>query len=170
MSDDGFLEEAMVHLDMVYTLARRLTRTQQEAEDLVQDTYLRAVQAWRRKRPDRAAPWLATICLNLSRSQHRKRSVRPDEMLDADVGRDIASSEDTEAIAVACIEREAVHRALALLSSEQREAVTLMSLCGFSASEAAGVLGVPRGTVLARTHRGHKRLARLLEEVTRRDS
>ena len=55
-----------------------------------------------------------------------------------------------------------VHRALATLSEEQRVAVTLVDLCGFTSAEAAGILGCPRGTVLSRVHRGRKALARLL--------
>jgi RNA polymerase sigma-70 factor, ECF subfamily len=60
---------------------------------------------------------------------------------------------------------ETVHEAMLQLPAEQREAVTLMDLCGFTAAEVATLTGTPRGTVLSRVHRGHRRLAKLLEEV-----
>jgi RNA polymerase sigma-70 factor (ECF subfamily) len=56
-----------------------------------------------------------------------------------------------------------VHRALWQLPAPQREAITLMDLCGFTAAEVATMTGTPRGTILARVHRGHKRLAALLQ-------
>jgi RNA polymerase sigma-70 factor, ECF subfamily len=56
-----------------------------------------------------------------------------------------------------------VHRALWQLPSPQREAITLMDLCGFTAAEVAAMTGAPRGTILARVHRGRKRLAALLQ-------
>ena len=169
MSDEEFLEEALAHLDMVFNLARRWTPGIQEAEDLVQETYLRALRSWRRERPERTAPWLATICLNVARSQHRRRAARPPEVLDPEPGLGTPSPDDTAEQALGALDRAAVHRALMHLSVEQREAITLMDLCGFTSGQVAEILGVPRNTVLTRVHRGHKRLAVLLEEMTRRD-
>ena len=170
MSDEEFRQIAMQHLDMVFNLARRMTFTREEAEDLVQETYLRALQGWRRKRPERMAPWLATICLNAGRSFHRRRSAGVTEVLDPDAGRENLSPHNTEGDALASIDRDIVHDALRRLSEEQREAVALMDLCGFTASQVAEMLDVSRNTVLARVHRGHKRLALLLEEARRREA
>jgi RNA polymerase sigma-70 factor (ECF subfamily) len=64
----------------------------------------------------------------------------------------------------------AVHEALWQLPAAQREAITLMDLCGLTAAQVATMTGAPRGTVLARVHRGHKRLAELLEEVAPGDA
>jgi RNA polymerase sigma-70 factor (ECF subfamily) len=155
---------------MLYNLARRLTAGREEAEDIVQETYIRALQGWRRARPERMAPWLATICMNTVRSEYRRRAVRPAELLDPEPGATVAASDDTAAAALGAIDSDAVHRALQQLSAEQREAITLMDLCGFTASQAAELLAVPRNTVLARVHRGHKRLVVLLEGVIRRDA
>jgi RNA polymerase sigma-70 factor (ECF subfamily) len=168
-SDEEFLDETLTHLDLLYNLARRLTFRREEAEDLVQETYLRALEGWRRSRPERTAPWLATICLNIARSQHRRRAARPVELLDPDAGLEVVSSQDTEAQALVALDRGAVNEALRQLSIQQREAVTLMDLCGFTASQVADIVGAPRNTVLSRAHRGHKRLALLLEEMTRNE-
>ena len=169
MSDDEFLQEALVHLDLVYNLARRLTATREDAEDLVQETYAKAVEGWRRKRPERISPWLVTICLNGARSRHRRRSVRPAELLAEDPGADVPSTSDTAEQAIGAMDADAIHEAMSQLSQEQREAITLMDLCGFTAAQAGEILRVSRNTVLSRVHRGHKRLVVLLEEVTRLD-
>ncbi|HYZ93136.1 MAG TPA: RNA polymerase sigma factor, partial [Actinomycetota bacterium] len=169
MADDEFLEEALPHLDMLYNLARRLTATREDAEDLVQETYAKALEGYRRRRPQRMTAWLATICLNGARSRHRRRATRPAELLEAEPGIDIPSTSDTAGQAIAATDADAVHEAMARLPHEQREAITLMDLCGFTAAQAGDVLHVSRNTVLSRVHRGHKRLAVLLEEVTRLD-
>jgi len=61
------------------------------------------------------------------------------------------------------IRRSLVHDALSRLPPEQRVAIALMDLSGFTAAEAARITGAPRGTILARVHRGRKKLAHLLE-------
>jgi len=157
----AFSEAALPHLGMVGCLARRLVPSGQDAEDLVQETYLRALQSWRRCPPERCGPWLATICVNLARTWHRRRACRPQEV-DPPFGLELPSGRDTASEALALMTWQALHRAIRQLPAEQREAVALMGLWGFTAAEVATMSGVPRGTVLARAHRGHKRLAQLL--------
>jgi len=158
--DTDFIEATLPAMDLVYNLARRCTHTHEEAEDLVQQTYLNALRAWRsHRRPDKAEPWLATICLNIVRSDYRRRRRRPDELLQADPGLEKSSDDDTALKAVAAVEAEAIHAALLQLPEEQRIAVTLADLCGLTAAEVSGVTGSPRGTVLSRIHRGRKALA-----------
>jgi RNA polymerase sigma-70 factor, ECF subfamily len=165
MGDDDFLHAALDHLDMLYNLARRLTSSRHEAEDLVQETYVRALRGWRRHPPERVGPWLATICLNTARSAYRHRDARPTEVLDPQPGVDVASPLDTAASAMSHVVGDLVHQAMWQLPAPQREAIAMMDLCGFTASQVADMTGVPRGTILARVHRGHKRLAQLLEAV-----
>jgi RNA polymerase sigma-70 factor (ECF subfamily) len=170
VADEQFLQATLDHVDMLYNLARRLTSSRPEAEDLVQETYVRALRGWRRRPPDQVRPWLAAICLNTARSAYRYRGARPSEILDPQPGLNVASPLDTEATAMAHIVGEAVHEALWQLPAAQREAITLMDLCGFTAAEVSTLTGAPRGTILARVHRGHKRLAELLEEVAPGDA
>jgi RNA polymerase sigma-70 factor (ECF subfamily) len=84
----------------------------------------------------------------------------------------VVSSHDTAAEAIGGVVRDQVHQALWHLPAAQREAITLMDLCGFTASEVATMTDTPRGTILARVHRGHKRLVALLQQqgVTPGDS
>jgi RNA polymerase sigma-70 factor (ECF subfamily) len=163
VSDDEFLKAVLAHLDMLYGLARGYGRSRQDAEDLVQETCARALPAWRRRPPDRVRPWLAAVCLNTARQEHRRRLVRPPETLDGAPGLGLASPLDTAEEALARVARDPVRRALWQLPAGQREAIALMDLCGFTAAQASELMGVARGTVLARVHRGHKRLAVLLE-------
>jgi RNA polymerase sigma-70 factor, ECF subfamily len=119
---------------------------------LVQESYLRAWAAWTAgRRPDSAAPWVATICLNLWRDRLRRTvtgvEVRWDEELDP------PGLADVEAEALGRVDRAVVDAALRRLSDEQRIVITLMDLCGFTAAEVAVITGAPRGTVLTRVHR-----------------
>lgn len=164
MSDDDFLHAVNEHLDLVYNLARRLARSRPHAEDLVQETYLRALRGWRRRPPDDVRAWLATICLNTARAGWRRDATRPAEILDPHAGALDTSPHDTATEAIGELLRDQVHRALWQLPAAQREAITLTDLCGFTAAEIAAMTGTPRGTILARVHRGHKRLATLLHQ------
>lgn len=157
---DRVLEE---QLDMLYNLARRLSDSREEAEDLLQDSIFAAWKAWERHGPPESArAWLATICLNNARSRWRRTRARPREYPDPAAGDRLVAPERVDIEALANIEAAAVHRAMAQLPQNQREAISLMSLCGFTASQSAAILGVPRSTVLSRAHRGHKALAVLL--------
>jgi RNA polymerase sigma-70 factor (ECF subfamily) len=169
---DEFLRATMGSMDLVYNLSCRLTRDRQDAEDLVQETFLHAFRAWvDRRRPKKVEPWIATICLNLARSGYRSRARRPAEVPLEDWMIEGRPSADTASLAVAEIEREDLYRAMRELPEEQRIAITLVDLSGLSTFEAAEVMGTPRGTVLSRLHRGRRALARLLgdriEEVMR---
>ncbi len=160
-SDFDFLQETLPCIDFVYNLARRCTNHHQDAEDLVQETYLRALKSWRsHRRPDRVAAWLATICLNIVRSDYRRRTRHPTERLEAEIKADFPSPDRTEEAALRLVARSAVHRALWGLPEEQRTALVLVDICGFTAAETARIMRSPRGTVLSRVHRGRKTLAR----------
>ena len=164
-----FLQAVMSHLDMLHTLARRLTRNRQDAEDLVQEVMMRAFAASRRQdSPQSMGAWLATICLNTARSAGRRQQARPPEYHDDNALARLPAPTDTDLAAIANIEAEKVQVALAALAPGQRQAITLINLCGFSTDEVARMLGVPRGTVLSRLHRGHQALAaRLADRISR---
>jgi RNA polymerase sigma-70 factor (ECF subfamily) len=169
---DEFLRATMGAVDLVFNLSRRMTDSRQDAEDLVQDTFLRAFRAWTdHRRPKRAEPWLATICLNLARSRYRTRARRPSEVPFEEWMGEHQPGPDPESSAVEGIEREELYRAIRELPEEQRIAITLVDLAGLTTHETAEAMGTPRGTVLSRLHRGRRALARLLgdriEEVNR---
>lgn len=159
---DEFLEATLPALDLVYNLARRLVDPD-DVEDVVQETFTRAFDAWSSGRPPRKVePWLATICLNTGRSLLRRASSRREIPTEPDPT--LAARDDVAGDAVSNIRKEAVHAALWELPEEQRIAITLMDLDGFTASQAAKITDSPRGTILARVHRGRKKLARILEK------
>ena len=171
MNDEGrtFLDAALPHLDVVYRVARYASKDHHRAEDLVQETYMRAYAAFASHRGPSTKAWLVTICLNLARSDGRKRARRPAEAPLPALHDYEAPGVNVPEEALASIDRGSVSRALSKLPEDQRLAIVLMDLAGHSASEVADMLGCPRNTVLSRVHRGHKRLASLLveEDVTR---
>ena len=165
MDDREFLDAFQEQLDRLHNLARGLTSSREDAEDLISETCLLALRGWRRRPPDDPAAWFATICLNAARSSYRRRAARPVEiaaedwlLAQADEGADTAGS------ALASLEVRRVRDALARLPAAQHEAITLMDLGGYTAAQTAQIMGSPRGTVLARVHRGRKALVRLLTE------
>jgi RNA polymerase sigma-70 factor (ECF subfamily) len=157
-----FLRATMSGLDLVHNLARRLSDSAQDAEDLVQETYLSAYRAWSAgSRPRELNAWLSTICLNLARSRYRRSRRRVDEVLVPDVS---LRAERGETPDVDAVDRLALERAIAQLPDAFRECVVLVDLAGMRTAEAASALGIPRGTVLSRLHRARRALAVLLKE------
>ena len=168
-----FLEATLPHLDAVYQVARQWASDGQDPEDLVQETYLRAYAGFGSYRGENARAWLAAICLNVARSQARRRRRRPWEVTGsgllevlprsrADDGESIADVVD---VVIAGLDAEQVSRCLGLLPEPQRVCIVLVDVAGYTTREVAEALGCPRGTVLARVHRGRRRLARLLAEA-----
>jgi RNA polymerase sigma-70 factor (ECF subfamily) len=165
VDDSDFLEAFTEHLDRLHNLARGLTRCAQDAEDLVSETCLLALRGWRRQPPDDAAAWFATICLNAARSSYRRRGARPVEVSAEDWLLERADDgADTAWSALAAVQARRVREAVAQLPPPQLEAIALMDLSGYTAAQTAAIVGAPRGTILARVHRGRKVLARSLEQ------
>jgi len=167
---DDFLSATMPAVDLVYNLARRMMRDPVLVEDVVQETYAKAFEAWASgRKPSKVEPWLATICLNVGRGYWRRAATRY-EVLGEDLP-ERTTGDDVERDALRNVQRDVVHRTLWELPEEQRLTITLMDIDGFTASEVAKIMGTARGTVLSRAHRGRKRLARLLDErVTAHDA
>ena len=162
MSDDrAFMEATLPHAEVVYRVARHVAADQAEAQDLVQETYLRAYTKFSTQRGTNTRAWLIAICLNAARSQARQARRRPAEVR-AELPEVVDPGADVFAAAVAGIDREVLRAALARLAEGQRTALVLMDIGGLTAAEAAQVLGCPRGTVLARAHRGRRALMQLL--------
>jgi RNA polymerase sigma-70 factor (ECF subfamily) len=170
----GFTEEALPQLDSVYRFALRLAAGREaEAEDLVQDTFLRAYRSWDTFRPgSNARAWLLTICRNVFLRGEERRGRRPEvteSQIDADVEALAATAAFSE-VEAADPERaffdsfvdEEVMRALDALPAPFREAVVLSDLEGLSYPEVAEVLDLPVGTVKSRLFRGRRLLQQAL--------
>jgi RNA polymerase sigma-70 factor, ECF subfamily len=160
---EDFLQATLRHADLLHTLAARLAPHPADAADIVQDTYLRAFAAWHRQRPDDVGAWLATICLNVGRDECRRHARRSAAICDGPVP-DLPDSADTADAALERLDATRIRAALWTLPDSQRIAITLMDLCGFTAAKAAAITGAPRGTILARVHRGRKALALKLRD------
>jgi len=171
--DRAFLEATLPYLDMVYRVARHVAVDGLEPEDLVQETYLRAYAAFGSCRGENMRAWLAAICLNVARSEARRRRRRPWEVpvqslldtLPIGSADGAQRAPDVADVVIAGLDAQAVARCLGRLPEQQRLCIVLVDVAGYTAAETAHALGCPRGTVLARVHRGRRRLARLLVEA-----
>jgi RNA polymerase sigma-70 factor, ECF subfamily len=166
-----FEEEALSHAEHLYRIALRLTGSPQAAEDLVQDTYLRAFRGWQSYKPGtNLAAWLATIMRNANLDELRRQSRRPvQEPLDDDgdyylYNRLAESSPQPQDEVLARLSGTAIVSALGELPSNFREVVVLVDVGDFSYADAAGILGIPIGTVMSRLYRGRRLLKRALAD------
>jgi RNA polymerase sigma-70 factor, ECF subfamily len=168
-----FLDATIPYVDAVWQVARQAAVEGQDPEDLVQETYLRAYAAFDSYRGENTRAWLAAICLNAARSQARRRRRRPREvpgpaLLDGPPrsrGHGGQGAADVADVVIAGLDTQTVSRCLGRLPEPQRVCIVLMDVAGYTAREAAEALGCPRGTVLARVHRGRRKLAQLLAEA-----
>jgi RNA polymerase sigma-70 factor, ECF subfamily len=173
----SFETEALPHLDAVYRFALRLSGSPAAAEDLVQDTYLRAYRAWDQYTPGtRAKSWLFTICRNAYLRQ-RERDTRRTELVDRaareDPGLNDSRSRETpiftgghdydpEGDFFREIIDDTILDAIDALPPDFREAVVLSDLQGLPYQEVSQILGVPLGTVKSRLFRGRRMLQKEL--------
>src|SRR4051794_15033957 len=143
-----FEEEALTHADQLYRIALRLSGSPQTAEELVQETYLRALRAWESYRPGtNLAAWLATILRNVYLDEARKQSRRPAvEVLDDESEYflyDQLAGEtppQTHDVVLTRLSGEAILDAIANLPENFREAVVLVDVGDFSYQDAAEIL------------------------------
>jgi RNA polymerase sigma-70 factor (ECF subfamily) len=130
--------------------ARALSRDAETADDLVQDTLVRALRAEHLFHGGDLRTWLFTILLNLDRNRRRSLSRRPTLAVIEDVDPAAAPGSDGTG--------RDIQRGLALLPAEQREVLLLVTLEGMSYREAAEVQGVPIGTIMSRLSRARAAL------------
>lgn len=160
---ESFEREALVHLDALYRVALRLTGNAADAEDLVQETVLRAFRSWDRYTlGTNAKGWLLTILRHLFINEYRRKSRHP-ETVDVDTIEPFAlfqevQEEDPQGAFFDKIVDDEVLRAVDQLPEAFREAVTLSDVEGLSYEEVAKVLDVPVGTVKSRLYRGRRLL------------
>src|SRR5205085_10831965 len=175
MSDAGnhspsFSQAALAHLDALYGFAMTLTRDRTEAEELVQETYLRAVRAFGRLLPDsNLKGWMFAIMRNawLNQLRHSRSGPRFVE-LDAeeeDQGEWLGHpANDPHVAYLGKLEHEEVRAAIDCLPDLYREIVVLRDIEGFSYQQIAGILGCPAGTVMSRLGRAREKLRGLLAQ------
>ncbi len=137
-------------------VAATYTTSRSDAEDLVQDTLLRAFRAIHDFDGEHARAWLLTIMRNAS--INRARRGRPAASLEEPEAVVERTSSDPAVLAERTEFDDAVQRAAADLPAKFRDVVELIDLGGLSYAEAAVVLGVPVGTVMSRLHRGRRRM------------
>ncbi len=167
-------EEAIGYLDALYRMALRLTGNTHDAEDLVQETYLRAFRSLHQFQPGtNLRAWLFRILMNAFINEYRRQARRPtntslDELdefslyhqMRANNSHQVSGQPEQEV--VTRLTEERVLAALDELPIEFRQVVQLADIEGFTYREIAEVLGIPIGTVMSRLHRGRRRLQRLL--------
>lgn len=163
------------HQSSIVNLARALTADNGDADDLAQETFVRAYKAIDRFRGDSTfRTWLHRIAINVIQSHLRQRARRRRWFGPSLDDRDAASGESPALVVPATLEddmarREAIDRALASLPAEMRVAVTLRDIQGFGYAEIAAMLGVPIGTVESRIFRARQRLRPLLAPLVGSD-
>lgn len=161
-ADDGFAREALSYIDSLYGTALRLTRRPADAEDLVQDTYLKAFRASRQfERGTNLKAWLFTILHNTFRNMRRHDGRNPIEV-DSEVveqAMDVAGQEQTpeQLLTRATLDAD-LQAALDALPETFRQAVWLRDVEEFSYAEIARMINVPIGTVMSRISRGRRML------------
>ena len=141
------------HVDAAYNLARWLTGTREDAQDVVQEAFVQAIAHGHRVRGSDGRAWLLAIVRNGCYTLHRRRRVRAAEDFDEARHSDATASVSPEASAIARETSERVRRAVAALPPEFREAIVLREFEGLSYKEMASVIDAPIGTVMSRLSR-----------------
>ena len=170
-----FERDALPLLDQLYRAARRHTGNAADAEDLVQDTMIKAYKSFDRfEDGTNIRAWLLRILTNTWINSYRKAQCRPDEVLsdgvtDAQIAAQAAHSsaglQSAELAALESLGDDDVRRALAQLREDQRLVVYYADVEELRYKDIALILGIPEGTVMSRLYRGRRALRVLLVDV-----
>jgi RNA polymerase sigma-70 factor (ECF subfamily) len=172
-----FERQALPFLDSLYNTAYRLARNAEDAEDLVQETYLKAYRSFAQFTPGtNLKAWLFKILKNTFINEYRRRQNLPPESDFAAIEESFESHvrpgagaqiKNPEEEALEHALDEDLRHALDLLPADYRMAVVLADLEGFSYKEIADILEIPVGTVMSRLYRGRRLLEKALLEYAR---
>jgi RNA polymerase sigma-70 factor, ECF subfamily len=171
---------ALVHMDAAFNLAFALLRARADAEDAVQDAYLRAYRAFHQLQGENIKPWLLTIVRNVCyrHLQERRRSgnvISLDESLGGRLGlaaaeTELAASQPSPEDATIHASEEAIlSEAIDALPPAFREVIILREIEEFSYREVADIIGAPVGTVMSRLSRARSELRNLMTKRMKRD-
>lgn len=170
-------QEALEQIDALYRTALRMTRNAADAEDLVQETYLRAFRSLHQfTEGTNLRAWLFRILTNAYINDYRRRQRRPssaslddieefylyDHLVDSGVQPGVERPED---VVLGRLSVDSVIQAIEALPEEFRQVVLLADVEGFSYREIASIVDIPIGTVMSRLYRARRRLQRELYEV-----
>jgi RNA polymerase sigma-70 factor (ECF subfamily) len=173
-----FEEEALALSDQVYRVARHMTGSREEAEDLVQDTYARALRSWRSFQPGtNLRAWLLRILTNLNIDRGRRSQRAPQtqalEANDYYLYDRLADSDGIPVEEERIVERlsqDDIVSALSAVPHDFRDVIVLVDIGDFSYQDAAQILDIPIGTVMSRLHRGRRILKRELADSVLEDA
>jgi RNA polymerase sigma factor (sigma-70 family) len=162
-----FDEAVLPHLDAAYNLARWLTRNTQDAEDVVQEAYLRAFRFFGGFHGGNARTWLLKIVRNTCYTWlHQNRVHRATDLFDEQIHTVVAESRSPETLLLQKADCQLLKQALEELPAAFREVLILIELEGLSYKEIAEVLGIPIGTVMSRLARARHRIRQSLGSHT----
>lgn len=167
--DRAFESYVLPEVEVMLRVARSLTRNHADAEDLVQDSLVRAYKAVDRFDGRHPRAWLLTILRNTHINRNRRR--RPELLRDPDTQLERAAqvaADDDPARPDRFVDLEfdaELTRALDSLASPFAEVIELVDIEGLSYAEAAETLGIPIGTVMSRLHRGRKKIRERLRRA-----
>ncbi len=164
-SDTAFERFVVPEIEILLRVAHSVTRNHAEAEDLVQDTLLRAYRGIATFDGQHPRAWLLTILRNTEINRHRRQ--RPELMRDPDAtmarqASTASTDRDPEDLVIGETFDAVVEEAFTALPEKFREVIELVDIDGLSYREAAEVLGIPEGTVMSRLHRARSRIRRRL--------
>lgn len=174
-----FEEQTMVLMPLLLGMARRLAKSEEDAQDLVQETYIKAFRSWGQfQQGTNLKAWLLTIMKNtnlnnIEKANRDKSRGSIDELEDWQIGGaeslTIRSSQSAELEALDNLPAESIVKALDALPAEFKEVVLQAVVLGLPYAEIASNMGTPVGTVMSRLHRGKKALREALADYAREE-